>query len=335
MNLAGMFRDAARWVERNPVVAIGAGVAGAVAIGAAAGVAASGVEGVRAIVSGPGPQITDAATRSRVPTTYGTAKQPTMRARWNGALGTALRRMAPLAWPGVPPEAFCGFTAISTGASENTAIAANNRFAEIGLFQTSAGARSTPDETSGPYPAVARTNQENKWLDLHASELVRRLLGGRDATMVHNAWIAAIDDQTAVGLAMLLAHEQSAAQQMRADTRPASLATSWAIGVAFTSFSTGSGGAARALNTWAADAARAGEQDRWSAVFAAAARDARAGVASGGRAGQHGNKFYDLLRTAQKLESGRLLAVSVGGNAAWFPRMSTADQEAVTRAAFA
>jgi hypothetical protein len=128
---------------------------------------------------------------SRVnPYSWGTSKQSLLR-RWNtGPVGSTIRRMSPVAFPGVPYEAFMGFVANGTNRGETNADTAlpppygvSNSFHELGIFGTEGG--TLADSPRGQFPGIAgsmplapaRTVTHNSWRRLANTSLVRQLLG--------------------------------------------------------------------------------------------------------------------------------------------------------------
>lgn len=313
------------WARRNPgkALAIGGGIA--VAGGVLAGAGAAGVLPGQSGSIGNAPTLGSGALRSTTPSGYAAGKINTLLGWWSGALGTSIKRLAPLAWPGVPPEAFGGF--VTNGAQRaNTAMAppygVSNPFAELGWWGTEGGPRSTPPN-AGPYPHPTSTS-DNSWLALHADPLVKTLLGGRQATMVSGAWKEAIDDQTAIGLANLLRHRAGCNAAMPAACRSTDLASVWSVAVGFAAWSAGNAGMARWVARYQAALAAVPEARRFDAWIAAVVADARAGRIHG--TGHANNPAHTAVRTAQKLYAGRLLAERTGGNVAWFPVISDRDQ---------
>jgi len=265
------------------------------------------------------------------PSAYGQAKLGTLLNRWNSALGTAVRRMTPIVWPGVPAEAFIGFTAIAGGLTENTAESVNNPFAEIGAYQTEAGLQ------PGPYPNPDPNAPYNNWGKLANDPRVVQLLG-RAASMVPDAWKQLPDDQAAVGLVNLRRYTDQLAAQIPASIRPTRYDTQWAVAMAFTAFSAGIGGARGLFTRYATQLTTVPEVDRWSRLLWLLARDIQNGFHPSGGAGRHGNVAYDALRTMQKFEAGRQLAVRTGGDAKWFDlgmgQWKDAQESVILAAAF-
>lgn len=254
-------------------------------------------------------------SNDRSPTQYGQEYNGPLRERWNSPFGLAVRRMSPIVWPGVPPEAFMGFTSIAGTFNPGTTNTADppvlNDFAEIGYFQTEAGPR------GGPAPNPDPSTAHNHWGALHADPMVVRLLG-RSASMTPDAWKILPDDQAAVGLVNLRQYTDHLAALLPANIRPSRYDTMWAVAMAFTGFSAGVNAAKGLFLRYATRLAPIAEAKRWQYLLWMLAVDLQNGFHPSGGAGRHGNVAYDALRTMQKFESGRQLAVSVGGNAAWF-----------------
>lgn len=284
------------------------------------------------------------SSRVRTPTVYVGEKLAMIRRRAASPFGQAVQRMVGTVWPGVPWEAFLGFTALSmapgdpagitedTGALDRNTGRPMNRFHEIGPFQTEAGP--SQGYPGGALEAPAPGDADNSWKRLHNDATVRQLLGGRDATMVPGAWRTAPDDQAAVGLVSLKRHSAGTNRMLDARIRPADPASLWNVAVAFTGFSAGDSAAAATINRYADSLARVPEAQRWGAFLEEVARDV-ARSTTGTRArpwtiAGHRNPAYDALRTEQKLAVGRALAEG-GPRAAWFA-VALADRAAMERA---
>lgn len=268
------------------------------------------------------------------PRTYAREKLGMLQRRKAGEIGEITARLVAIAWPGVPPEAFHGFTAFSTSPTENTTEATGNAFHEVGLYQVEAGLR------GGPAPNPDPRAEYNAWGALHDSELVRRMLG-RAATMEHNAWKRALADQIAVGLANLKRHGDGINRALSGlGIGARDPASNWAVMTAFTAFSRGGAQARRVFGHFARELASVPEHGRWlrlRELVVDACRQQRGGIgAQPGRSGA----AYALVRTEQKFESGYLLAVRTGGNAGWFvsryPDSATGDalEDVITRVAY-
>jgi hypothetical protein len=335
------------WIRANPVTsgAIGAAGLGAAVVASHRAHAATAPSSTPAVPSPPAhpattsPQLPAGTARTAHPsdTPAGYAQSYLARERrdWGGSLGTAVRRMTPLAWPGVPPEVIIGFT--TNGAqTANTALSpplgVNNPFAELGYFGTEGGPRSTPPN-AGPYPNPTVTT-DNSWLLLHADPTVVRLLG-HPATMVPDAWKTDLDAQTAIGIVNLRKRLDTVnglvASTGASATDPS---TSWAVALAFAGWSAGAAGMATWVRRYAAALRPVPEGQRVAAWANAVAADAAAGPhrVVGVR---HANPAYTLMRTLQKIEAGRQLALAnSSAQAGWFPVVPITVQNAITDAAF-
>lgn len=266
-----------------------------------------------------------------LPAAYAREKRRMLVRRWEGPAGDALRRMVPRAWPGVPPLAMLGFTAFSTSPRENTTTAVpDQQFHEVGLFQVEAGLR------DGPAPNPDPRAEYNAWGALHDDPLVRELLGDRDATMRPGAWADAIDDQVAVGLANLRRHLDAFSRAVP-ELAPRDLASVWAVATAFTTFSRGRGQSERVMATLAAKIAGISEATRWTVWAETLAIEALKGVRGiDTREGRKG-AAYGWARTHQKLTSGRIVAQSLGDQAAldWYgPDLAPETALTLTRLAY-
>lgn len=240
------------------------------------------------------------------PYNYAKDKLPMLSARALGELGQSLSKLGGKAWPGVPLEAWVGFTSISEGNDEDTVTPTNTQqFHELGYFQTPAGPR------SGPAPNPDPNAWMNSWGKLAGSPFVKELLG-RPATMNPRLWQDAIDDQVAVGLANLRASLRSVSSSIPSDVQPKSLKSTWAVALAMMGFSAGPAKAARWVNMYAEKLAAQYESTRWSMWAAYIDTDITAGYTSNWVKGRHANPGASYLRTWEKLECAHQLAVKLG-----------------------
>jgi hypothetical protein len=239
-----------------------------------------------------------------------------LRGRAAGELGTQLRAMVPVAFPGAPWEALLGFTVIGlqredTGAGERGRPGRNNVFHEVGYFQTPAG------PSDGPAPPANPRAEWNSWGALAGSPLVVRLLG-HEATTVPGAWAGAVPDQCAVGLADLASNQRAfnRSAPALAVTIPSGQDASgslWGIWLAFSSFSAGPGAVAGELAHYSTRLRGLTEDARPMALLGALAADVRSGMGFVPPR-QHPNPCYTAMRTWQKLASARALVAANGGD---------------------
>ena len=258
-----------------------------------------------------------------LPTAYGQEKLNMLRQRAEGQIGEITERFASILYPGIPVEAFHGFTAFSTGPKENTVDAVPSQpFHEIGLYQVEAGPR------NGAAPNANPNAEDNHWGLLHDREEVKLLLG-RNATMVHNAWKTALEDQIAVGLVNLRYHaeglERALGHPFSADP-----ASTWWLWCAFTAFSRGDSKAARVIARHWETLKNVDESSRWRRLRELVVDDIKNHHASS-TGNVKSRSSYALVRTEQKAESGFLLAQTLGGNSAWFAScyQGSADDKAL------
>ncbi len=222
-------------------------------------------------------------------------------------VGPILREFVPLVLPGVPWQAIAGFAANGEYPWANTTEAVPKQgFHEMGLLGTEGGLRTKPapdPDPSGKYNSYGR---------LHDHADVKLCLGGRAATMVHNAWKTAIEDQLAVGLVDVRSDGRELAALLPPSIRPQSEASTWFCALAFMSWSAGAGGAAKHVRPFAPALALVDESARWGTLI-------RLVAAGPARPKGHGNPAYTIARTWQKLEAGRLLGDETGPTcSAWF-----------------
>jgi hypothetical protein len=247
-----------------------------------------------------------------LPAKYAESKQRMLDKRWKAELGDSLRQMVSQAWPGVPETVFLGFTAFSTSASENTTEAvANQRFHEIGYFQTEAGLRDKPA------PDPDSDGEYNNWGKLHDSSLVVQLLG-RQATMSPDGWKSAIEDQTAVGLVNLKRKIESLAKKLPDGLAPKDYSSTWAVLLAFTAFSRGGGQTLKCLRPYAEKLSTVPEDERWATWESMIASDIVKGTESIGNKNGKAGAPWAIMRTRQKHDSGLLFARRNGLPTDWY-----------------
>lgn len=241
-------------------------------------------------------------------------------------IGSSIRQMIPLVFPGVPPEVMLGFCANGSLRGNTTEALSSQRFHEIGLFGTEAGLR------DGPAPNPRPDAEYNSWGKLHRHPLVVKLLGGRLATMAHNAWKNAVSDQVAVGLVNLRRHGETVAQQLDPSIRP-NIASSnlslFFVACAFMAWSAGAAGAAKHLNRFAPLMARYPESQRWGAFLKILAEQISNGKINLSGLRKHRSPAHSALRTWQKIAGGQLLAANTGGNLRWFDTGLGSEEERV------
>jgi len=229
-------------------------------------------------------------TQTGVPEVWAQGKQATAVSRWQGDIGAAMRDLCPRSWPGVPVEAWMGFIANSTGPDERTSLD------ERGLFGV-----------EGPnWPSLAR-------------DPATVALLGREA-VGDPGWMGSrggLRDQIAAGLVDLHRHLVEVGNAFPA-LRPAREDGLWAVALAFIGWSAGTGNVRHHLGRYAAQLAAVPEASRWGVWCWLLAGDLYSGAVPAGDA-HHDNQAYSVVRTMQKLSSGRLLARATDpGLVAWF-----------------
>lgn len=262
-----------------------------------------------------------------LPAVYAEEKRARLVKRWGGEFGEHIRAMAPLAWPGVPPTAFLGFTGFANRAENTTDGVAAQKFHEVGYFQIEAGLR------DGPAPNPDPSAEYNAWGRLHDSDIVVRLLG-RPATMKPNAWREAVADQVAVGLANLQRHLGNARSKLPITLHPADPASTWAVLLAFTAFSRGAGQLAKVLTPYANTLAVVPEAQRWDAWQRLVVADINAGVRGiGAKAGRSG-AAYAIIRSRQKHSCGEHAARALSLPVEWYLTRDDAVDDTLARCAY-
>jgi len=281
------------------------------------------------------------------------------------ALKPMLERFVPIAFPGADRDslvfACMGFTAFSTGWGENTTDGDPTvAFHEVGLFQCPAGPRTGPapnPDARAPdnaYGRIALAPEGNVYGDM-----VRRMLNRRPS-MEHNAWkpssetgtserdVRAREDQTAVGLANLRGDEASVRALLNgAQPNLAGDANGWStwrVFTMFTAMSRGPGGAFTRIRgpkvgdryPYLAALAATPENVRLQKYIELVDADIRASAPGIGAAKGRSGSAYGIVRSMQKLYSGRRLAEQMGGPVGVFDpsRMSPAVEDRITRTAY-
>lgn len=271
--------------------------------------------------------MSDRSYTSGLPAKYAEEKLSRLTRRWGAEFGEHLRAMTPVAWPGVPPTFFLGFTGFARGTENTTDGVPAQRFHEVGYFQVEAGLR------DGAAPNPDPTAEYNAWGRLHASDLVVQLLG-HPATMSPNGWREDIAAQCAVGLANLKRHLGNARSKLPVSLHPVDPASTWAGLLAFTAFSRGAGQLAKVIAPYAAALAKVDEHARWDAWQRLVVADINAKVDNiGTRAGKSGTA-YALIRSRQKHDCGRLAASTVGEPVDWYLTRDDAIDDTLTRRAY-
>ena len=211
-------------------------------------------------------------------------------------------------YPSVYPEIIVAFTA-PAGATENTTDArtgmgAQVPFHEIGEFQCPAGnaGRDANGIPQLPAPNSDPRAENNTWGKLHADAQVVAALG-RQAVMGKDEWKTHLDDQFAIGLAMLRDCEKSVRGALPDALDATAPHTPWGVWLAFMAFSAGAGGASSAVKLFAEQLAKVDEKLRPSAHVHLAARAILDGTwHRTGSAGRHSNPAHRLVRTWQKFQ---------------------------------
>lgn len=259
------------------------------------------------------------------PTNWGRENLPKMKRWWqdkdlrakkllDAPVGSTLRAMTPQVFPGVPVEAIVGFCANATVTENTTEGVRTQPFHEMGLFGTEGGPR------SGPAPNPDPNAKDNSWGKLANHPVVKKLLGGRPATMEHNHWKTQIPDQAAVGLVNVRRHGESVVRLLDVRIRPNvnTASSSFFIACCFMGWSAGDGTAAKHFSRFADALARVPENQRWGRFLREVAEGVKSGRINLRGLRKHRSPAYSALRTWQKLTAGQLLAKEVGGAVAWF-----------------
>jgi hypothetical protein len=269
------------------------------------------------------------------PTGWASSVLPLIRRYMADGVAAAIARIGAIITPGVPPAAWVG-VACNGGVNSNTtgwvtgsdaersaaAVAghtplipskawstgddswSNRGFHELGIFGEEGG------DARGPAPAPG-----SRWAQDAVSVPVVAALG-HAATVVPGGW-RAIPDQTAVGLAGLARHGREVRSQLPAELRwqvntdgtPLRW-TQWVFVCSVMGWSAGSTGAARHLGRWP-ELGSVDEDRRWGAWLTRLVDEVRPGTPR-----SHGNPYYSGVRTAQKMEAGRLAGPLLGDAAA-------------------
>lgn len=262
------------------------------------------------------------------PIEYADDKQRMLDKRWKAELGECLRTMVPKVWPGVDPTVFLGFTAFSTSSKENTTEAVENqRFHEIGYFQTEAGLRDKP--APDPNPA----GSYNNWGKLHDHSLVVELLG-RPAVMGRDEWKTNIPDQVAVGLVNLKRKLESGMSKLPAEVYPKDMSSTWAVLLAFTMFSRGVGQTLKCLKPYQDKLADFSENERWIAWESMIASDIAKDIDSIGNKDGKAGAPWAIMRSRQKYDSGLMFAKRNNLGTNWYFEPDRIRDGVITKRAY-
>lgn len=278
----------------------------------------------------------------RNPMDYARSKRALMVGWATGEVGRLVRAAAAVVAPGTPVAGWLGFASngvslrsnttgwLTGSASEraeaartgqtpirlgdtrydprNASLWSNRGFHELGIFGVEGG------RASGPAPGPG---DHGTWHRLASDAQVRAILG-RAATTAPGGWVAA-EDQIAVGMVGVARHARGVRALMPESLRwpvnasgDPSAWSCWSLACAFMAWSAGDAGAARHLRIGAEAAARVPEAVRWEAWLSALVASGQ-----GGAARSHANPSYSAVRTAQKLEAGRVAATATAE--AWAP----------------
>lgn len=246
-------------------------------------------------------------------------------------------------YPNVYPEIVVAFTAPASP-GENTTDARSGlgsevSFHEIGLFQIPAGPAGRDEngipQLPAPNPDPDASN--NTWGRLHDDSQVHAALG-RSAVMGKNEWKTHLDDQFAVGLAMLRDCYRVVSAKLPDNLRPSAMHTTWGVWLTFMAFSAGAGGAADVVRPFGGDLARVEEKFRPDAhVHFAARAITDGGWHRSGKQGRHSNPAHRILRTWQKFAFAAELAKRVNDSKAFdffnleFDSQRAAHEEVIAR----
>lgn len=246
---------------------------------------------------------------SHRPSTYAQNKLPEMRQRWNNAIGVSVRAYAPSIFPGQPPQMGVAFSSNVDGARPWTDIQNAAGFWEIGVYNTPAGALSSP--------APNAEGGNDAWVQIATSREFIDIVG-RPGTTSSSDWNAesSIPDQVAIGLIDYRDSRANVTTRIPPAIQPQDRGSQWFAMCASMGY-TSSTGAVALINRHAAELGRFDEAARFGALLRLAAQDARSGNVSGYGAGQ-GAQVYPLVRAWERLEAGKLLARETGGRVDWF-----------------
>lgn len=244
------------------------------------------------------------------PIAYAAAKLPTLRRRWDGPIGDAVRAHGPRLWPGVPPTALLGLTASSMGVDE------------IGP---------APDFVRGVFgversriPALAASAAAYLGRDVPA-----------DAERKGRGYMGDIEAQVVTGIMGYLRHLDGVRQSTRVPVSALWVAddarcTSWSLRVAAAAYSSGDARPRAVLAALAAELAPLAPAERWphqAARVAAWPEKTIGGMAVEGK----WRAAFMCLRAEQRLESGLALERAIGGGReAWWAPWCAARPELVT-----
>jgi len=267
---------------------------------------------------------------NNLPSSYGREKLSRTRSDWNGPAGEILRRMVPIVFPRLPVEAHLGFVQNAMW-TEDTALSPDHAsFHEMGGYGI----------TGGPWDRLPIPNCEpgnNDWCRLANDPRVVSLLGGRSATMSPfqrsgGGYAIPLEDQIAVGVVSLRTKIDGVNAVLRGDIRALDVSSLWATAMSFAGWSAGTASFARRVNGYADQIAGYSEAQRWPALVRAVAQAVSEGRERAGMS--HGCCLvYTMVRTLQKIRSGRELAAVTGGDVGWFGTFDDSAEDVIARAA--
>lgn len=243
------------------------------------------------------------------PTAYAAAKLATLRRRWDGPIGEAVRAFGPRVWPGVPPTALLGLTASAVGPTEAIGNLATSGSA-VGVFGV-----------EGPNVRALATDPD-----------VVRLLGRpARAEITADGYLSDIKGQVATGLV-----NYARALGAVLDRIPHAVwagddagSSSLLLRIAASAYSAGPGITAAVLNHYAAELARAELPDRWPLLAQLVARETAPRIAGYEVDGRYHVAFL-VVRSEQRLESGAALERATSGSReAWFALWSSRAPDTV------
>lgn len=247
------------------------------------------------------------------PADYAREKLPTLRARWEGEVGEAVRRYGPRIFPTMPATALLGLTASAVGPTE-----------VIGNLETSGSAVGVYGLEGPRVRALAGSSE------------VRDLLGRAVSPEPTRAgYLGDIPGQVVTGLIGYRQHLGAVSGRASGAWGGADRlgTSSFTLRVAAAAYSAGEGIVSAALDRWRAPVAEVGLAEKWPEL--ARRVDATPAGSMVGRYrvdGRYGICHF-LMRAEERLESGLALerAVNDGRDAAWFASWVGGERELVDR----
>lgn len=237
------------------------------------------------------------------PVTYAARKCARLRARWDGAMGTALRQWGPRLWPGVPLTALLGLSASSEGMHE---------------------AGGPPDYATGLYGV------EGDRLPSLCAEAAKLLDRDVNPAVERGAYRDDVEAQVITGLLTYQRHREALLAKIPRALWEGEPVSSWELRATAAAYSSGGGRVAPVLAELAPELVALPVAERWPHAAERVAHWPEARINGVSVAGKWRAAFWHL-RADQRLMCGLAveLAENGGREADWFAPWSDEKPELV------